>query len=227
MGGQRIFALCLFVATVAAAAPAVAQESPAVAVIDQREDVDQPPWRSFTANIGSCDYGVWQLSEQVGVGNRLGALQEDLASRVDPAAGVSSVIITRYDVFLNRAVDQRGFASSVAASAHGGVSTDGGPQRPSCERERMTVGWFDPAEATTPHSPLIIEIEATANGRGYVVRSTYSPDVELPSQCALFCRGGGRPRLQQPEQLAAFRAAMTKAHETLASEINAASSAAQ
>jgi hypothetical protein len=201
-----------------------ADEAPAVSIVDQRPTAEQHPWQSFTINIGSCDYGVWQLSEAVGVGDRLGALRNDLASRLDASTGLNSLIVTRYDVFLNRAVAQRGFAVGVAAASQGGYAAGGGPQRPSCERARMTHGWFDPSEVTTPYSPLIVEIAANANGRSYTVRSVYSPSLELSSQCNLCF---GRPLLHEPEQLAAFRAAMTKAHEALAAEINGDTAASQ
>lgn len=209
--------LGLGLALVFAVSGAMAQEPRTLSVVDQRPVGEQRAWRHFTLSPFSCIFAVWQLSEDVGFGDRLGALREDLSQNLDP--GIGEVTITRYDVFLNRAAADYANAVGVAAAAHGGYSSGAVVQSPRCSRERMSVGWFDPAEATSSHSPLIVEIDATANGQSFTARSAYFPTIDLPSTYYLPFRG--RPRLREPEQQAAFRAAMARAHEVLAAEINA------
>lgn len=217
---RRQFLLAIALALTLGSPRATAQDSLSLSVVDARAALGrQRAWRGLSAYVGSCNYGVYQLSESVGLGNRINTLRDDLAMRLDPRAEVSNLTITRYDVFLNRALVLKTEAMAMITPI--GQVVVGGPQRPSRERDRMTFGWFDPSEATTPNSPLIIEIAASTNGHDFAVRSVYSPDIELPSQSENPF-GFSHPNLQRAEQLAAFRAAMSKAHEALATEINSA-----
>src|SRR5262249_29441353 len=49
-----------------------------------------------------------------------------------------------------------------------------------CPKEKMKGGWFDYAELTEPHSPLIVEMQASLDGKEDPVRVLYSPARELP-----------------------------------------------
>jgi hypothetical protein len=48
-----------------------------------------------------------------------------------------------------------------------------------CAREKSEGGWYEPADLTTPYSPLISEFTGTCDGKPLTIRVVYSPEVDL------------------------------------------------
>ena len=84
-----------------------------------------------------------------------------------------------------------------------------GVPTPKCSREEMEAGWFDPADLTNAHSPLIVDIAVEVEGKTYEVYTAYSPDTEL------------RYKLGKPAMERNVKAALEKAHRILAEKIDA------
>jgi hypothetical protein len=130
-------------------------------------------------------------------------LRQELSERLGALAQGQTVTVNRYVIFHNRREATRG---SVFAGKSGLIPSAFKAAGDSCPEEKTTGGWFDPAETTTPFSPIIVQIEATMDGRTRSVRTVYSPSEEL--------YGFGEPAASE-----ALFAAMRKATEALAQEL--------
>lgn len=76
-----------------------------------------------------------------------------------------------------------------------------------CSNAETTAGWYGSSEITTPYSPIIVELNASLEGKQYVVRSIYSTSREFPGAFG------------EPEAAKALFEAMRKATSALANQL--------
>lgn len=170
----------------------------AVRVVDARPEREKTT-EHLSLWMGSCDYAVRRLGDEVTEPPRLVLLQQDLTERLGPRAHGQVVTVTRYVIHHNRRAQMK-----VAVLGGQGRLVVGGVRavRDSCPKEATTAGGFDAAETTTLFSPLIVEIEASTEGRTYAVRVVHSPREEFTA-------------FGEPDAAMALFAAMRKATNAL------------
>jgi hypothetical protein len=185
-------------------------------VTDQRAVISRKN-RLNSVWIWSCDFGVLSLgedgagSEKVG-SNRIPALETLLRERAGELAG-GNVEITRYWISFNGNAKMKGdsWGQALGGGALSTIVSDGKSRKASCVPEKMKSGWFGPGEITTPHTPLVVEIEGSFKGQRVSVRSVHSPERELIS-------GSGLKRLK-PEDMQWMREALLAANGKFAAAL--------
>jgi len=150
-------------------------------VIDARPPADQK--NGFLNDLAvDCDYGVYKLGDDRTDPPRMAYLHDYLVNLLGKQLHGKSLEVTRYTMYINR-------ASIWVAELR--AKSRGGPDLPDkvkpvmgsrCPPEKMHGGYYADSEVTTTFSPVIIEIEATYDGRKLRVRSVYSPTRELPAR---------------------------------------------
>jgi hypothetical protein len=166
------------VSTVASAADTPLEQSaaPLVMVVDVR-----PPIEKQTAQLSSwvwsCDNGVRRLGEEQETTPRLVVLGRDLSDALGSKFPNSTVTVSRYRVFFNASRIESGVASAAGGPADHVAAALLMPH--DCTEVQTSGGWYSPSEVRTSNSPLIVEINATLNGKAFAVRTVYAPDVEL------------------------------------------------
>lgn len=165
--------------------------------------------------VTSCDYSIRRLGDETTVPSRLALLHADLVRALGSSLNGKALTVTHYTVHYNNGVAMRGGVYAMApvpmnplAGAIQGATTALMKSFGSnCPKEKTTEGWFDAAENPGKHSPLIVEIGVTLDGRTYAVRSLHSPSQEF----------GGR--FGDPEPARELFEALRRAHAALADKI--------
>lgn len=187
-----------------ACGPAMAQDAPAVnfTVVDGRTEDDKKQ-KILSYSITSCSYAIQRLGDKK-TPNRIDVLREDLARIKGSALEGKSLNVSSYFIFFNNAAILRGMVYGSNGGIVSEVMKNYGVQ---CPKEKMKGGWFDYAELTEPHSPLIVELEASFDGQPHSVRVLYSPPRELPGN------------FKKPEDAEDLLVVMRQAAEALAAQL--------
>jgi hypothetical protein len=80
-----------------------------------------------------------------------------------------------------------------------------------CTKEETIGGWYSADEVTNDHAPVIIEIEASLDGKPVSARIVYSTEVEIIGAWGLF----GSPGKAQAALLVAMQQADAKLIEQI------------
>ena len=171
-------------------------------VIDQRADSDKST-EVLSYLVTSCDYAIRRLGDEVTTPSRLVLLQNDLARELGPVVEGKVLTVNRYTIHYNNSAVLRGAVYPGGAGAVGAVMKGIGSH---CPREKTSGGWYEASEVNGPHSPLIVEIEATFGSQSLDVRTVYTPDQEFS-------------RFGEPAAARALFGAMERAHTLLAASI--------
>lgn len=162
----------------AAAAQSASEDGPVI--VDHRPATDRlgsvhSKW------MGSCDVGISTIEEADAGRTYLAFLHDDLASLPgDPWSG-HQIIVSHYAAYENgkRQLKARAYTSAVGGGILGGLisnalagSTKDGE---SCAPGEIHGGWYAADEATSNVPPVVVEIEATVDGRPVKIHSVYSP----------------------------------------------------
>jgi hypothetical protein len=216
---------------IGATASAPAAPSGALAITDQRAP-EALRVREVPVGIAggfSCNLGVSQLGDARFAADRIARLENALAAAFPDRASGASLIVRRYDVYLNHSAETN---SQVVATGFGGGALAGAiapspdsasvqiTRRPRCERERMLGGWFERADLTNNMPPITVEIDVNVFGRDYTVNSAFSPDLDLFVVNAAY--DDEDPSLHRAAE-AVLQQAMEKANTRLIERIRAAS----
>jgi hypothetical protein len=199
----RLFALFLVLAPGAVPAEDVAG-TPAVnfTVADGRAEDDKKQ-KILSLMITSCSYAIQRVGDKK-TPNRIDTLREDLVRIKGASLEGKTLNVSSYNIFFNNAAILRG----MVYSQYGGIIPDLMKEKGAeCPKEKMKGGWFDYAELTEPHSPLIVEMEASFDGQPHSVRVLYAPPRELPGN------------FKKPEDAQDLLVVMRKAAEALAAQL--------
>lgn len=213
----------------ATASPPASQSG--VLTITEQRDPDATRLRPVPVGIAggfSCNLGVGQLGDTAYAADRIARLENALAAAFPNPPGGATVIVRRYDIYLNHSQETNSetmnaaFGGGVIAAAIAPMPNAAAPQitrRPRCERERMRGGWFDATDLTNNFPPVTVEIEANVFGQDYAVNSAYSPEINLLALSAEYA--GAEPSVRRATE-AVLQRAMDKANTRLVDVIRAA-----
>lgn len=186
----KLWALFLSIPVSGAPAIAASQEAPVPGASNFTFIDDRPLFerknKALSTMIWNCNFGVQNIGDEGIYKSHTGSGRvDDLAAKLSSALSESgrhhSITLKRHRLTFNSA--SASLADSVGAGLGGGVLApaiaDGKTRRPKCSKEKMTAGWFDPAEISNNNTPFIIEIDMIVDERPISIRKVYSPTFEL------------------------------------------------
>jgi hypothetical protein len=167
---------CLLLSNLAAAADA------AFTLVDARPDAEKTT-HTLSDSIWSCDFGVYALGDDLAREqptaprlDRIFGLKADLARGLGDRLGARTVTVDHYNLYLNLTASQAGIAP---AGPLGALSPKTQTREAKCPRDKMTAGWFDGAELSTPYPPYIVEIDVELDGQHHHVRTVVSTQKDV------------------------------------------------
>jgi len=186
-------------------------ESAGPDVVDKRPMSDREA-EIHSLWVSSCDYGVFTIPEDSAAETYMASLHDELAAvPSDPWSG-HQVVVTHYAAYLNnkKALKSRAVFAGVGGLL-GGLIANAVTKTPtggeSCAQNKMHGGWFAGSEVTTSFAPIIVELEATVDGKPFKVHSVYSPTVATS------------PKPKKPAERAQLDAAIKKADKAFVSAL--------
>lgn len=170
---------------------------------DERPETEkETEWMSLS--ITSCNYGIRQIGDNLMVPDRLTLLRNDLYKAIGKKLSGKTVLVKKYTIHLN---EQNALRGRVYSQYKGAIIDYMKTFGSGCKREEVAGGWFEPADVTTPYSPIIIEITVAIEGKKYSMRSVYSPEKEI------------EPAFGNPDSSSALFTAVQKASNQLVASI--------
>ncbi len=135
----------------------------------------------FTLWRLSCEFGVQDLGDELA--DRVGQLRHDIVQAYGSRMVGKTIVVDHYHLYLNeRSMEaQNSTATAVFGVFALGAGAKAKTTHPACTKDKMSEGWFDPSELTTPWSPFIVEMEVHLDGQGHLVHSVYSPPKNMPA----------------------------------------------
>jgi hypothetical protein len=197
------------------ALPATADDvsaSPGVSVADARK-ASELKTGTLSNWITSCDYGIRRLGDDGEGPPKLVLLKQDLDAALPAALAGKTLTISKYAVFVNVSAALRRGTYGSNPGIVGAVMSGMGSN---CSREGTTDGWYGATEVTSVFSPIVVEVEATLDGKAFSARIVYSPDYETEGEFGERFWSGGHFK---PEALAALTLALHRANAALAEQL--------
>ena len=171
--------LCLLLPAATLAAPA---PQPAFTLVDARPDAEKTT-HTLSDSIWSCDFGVYALGDDLAREqpaaprlDRIFGLKADLARGLGDRLGARTVTVDHYNLYLNLTASQSGVAPD---GPLGALSPKTQTREAKCPRDKMTAGWFDGAELSTPYPPYIVEMEVELDGQRHHIRTVVSTQKDV------------------------------------------------
>lgn len=150
------------------------QMSPSGVTLTDQRPADEEKQHTLSLAIWSCEYMVTRLSDKKMPVGRIRQLTTDLNTTLIGLRPDDIVIVKHYAVYMNEGAQVAAHAVAVATR---GILVGTAQSAPRCTRDKMTAGWFDPAEATTYRPPVIAEVTVNFRGKDYSARAAYSPAI--------------------------------------------------
>ncbi len=175
---------CLLLTPAGAATPPApgSAPTPAFTLVDARPDTEKAT-HTLSDSIWSCDFGVYALGDDLAREqprsprlDRIFGLKADLTRSLGERLAGRTVTIDHYNLYLNLAASQSGVAPH---GPLGALSSQTQTREAKCSRDKMTAGWFDGTELSTPYPPYIVEMEAELNGQHHKVRTVVSTQKDV------------------------------------------------
>ena len=189
-----------------------APASPGVTLVDARK-ANELKTETLSNWITSCDYGIRRLGDDGEGPPKLALLKQGLDAALPAPLAGKTLTISKYVVFVNVSAALRRGAYGSHPGVVGAVMSGMGSN---CSREGTTDGWYGATEVTSVFSPLVVEIEATLDGKAFSARIVYSPDYETEGEFGERIWSGGHFK---PEALAALTLALHRANAALAEQL--------
>jgi hypothetical protein len=171
-----ILCLLLPVANLASAA------EPAFTLVDARPDVEKTT-HTLSDSIWSCDFGVYALGDDLAREqpaaprlDRIVGLRADLARGLGDRLGARTITVDHYNLYLNLTASQSGVAPD---GPLGALAPQTQTREAKCSRDKMTAGWFDGSELSTPYPPYIVEMEVELDGQHHRIRTVISSQKDV------------------------------------------------
>lgn len=135
--------------------------------------------------IGSCDVGISTIEEADAGKPYLASLHDDLASLPgDPWSG-HQITVTHYAAYENgkRQLKAKSYNGGFGYGILGGLLSDAlagkAKDGETCAPADIHGGWYAAGEATSNVPPVVVEIEATVDGKPVKMHSVYSPAKQV------------------------------------------------
>ncbi|HZC16130.1 MAG TPA: hypothetical protein VE309_05165 [Caulobacteraceae bacterium] len=174
--------LLIFAGAVFGQAPTSPPPPTAFTLVDARPARERTTY-SLSESIWSCDFGVYQLGDDLAFErpasprlDRIAGLKADLARGLGARLAGRTLTVDHYDLYLNLTASQSGVAPNEPLGA---LAPKGQTREAKCPRDKMTAGWFDGAELSTPYPPYIIEMDVELDGEHYAVRTVVSTQKDI------------------------------------------------
>lgn len=180
-----------------------AENAAKLQIVDARPEKERST-EFISLSITNCDYGIRRLGDETPVPSRLVVLQSDLVRSLGTSAYGKVVTVAHYTIHSNSGAALR---ASVYGAKPGIIATVMEPIGSNCPKEKTSEGWYSADELNAPHSPIIIEIEASFEGQTHMIRSVYAPPVEFLG------------RFSEPVGTRALIEAINRAHAALSESI--------
>lgn len=158
-----------------------AQAQAQLQVADARP-AEQLKSKTYSRNLYDCKFGIKLITgDDRRPASRTEMLRADLEEAFGGRLAGKAVSVTDYRLVINYSTYAIRRGNEVAGGPIGKVMAATSDRRPKakCAPEKTPVGWFSSEELHTIHSPLIVYLAVTIDGRPYNVRVVYSPDMEL------------------------------------------------
>ena len=149
----------------------------------------------------SCELGIWSAGDDTTRPSRLEMLRQDIEHQLGDKVANSTLTVTRYRIFWNSS--RQMLDASRSRGLIGAILT------PDCTKDKTALGWYDPGEVTTFHSPIVIEIKASYKGKDYDARAVLSPEQEIAPP----------PGFRNTDTAPSVYMAIEKAHRTLIDQL--------
>ncbi len=170
--------LCLFLP----AANLTWAAAPALTLVDARPDAEKTT-HTLSDSIWSCDFGVYALGDDLARQqpaaprlDRIVGLKADLTRGLGDRLGARTITVDHYNLYLNLTASQSGVSPD---GPLGALSPQTQTREAKCSRDKMTAGWFDGSELSTPYPPYIVEMEVELDGRRHKVRTVVSTHKDV------------------------------------------------
>ena len=184
-----ILFLALAPANFVAAAGAIAtpETGPTFTLVDARPDTEKAT-HTLSDSIWSCDFGVYALGDDLAREqpaaprlDRIFGLKADLTRSLGDRLAARTVTVDHYNLYLNLAASQSGVSLGAAVGGPLGavLGSPAQTREAKCPRDKMTAGWFDGAELTTPYPPYIVEMEVEVEGQHHRIRTVISAQKDV------------------------------------------------
>jgi hypothetical protein len=169
-----------------AAGAAVAGTPPlpaAFTLIDARPAAERAT-QTLSESIWSCDFGVYRLGDDLASErpasprlDRIAGLKDDLSRGLGWRLAGRTLTVDHYNLYLNLAASQAGVPPD---GPLGGLMAPKEQTREAkCPRDKMTAGWFDGAELSTPYPPYIVEMDVELDGQHHKIRTVVSTQKDI------------------------------------------------
>jgi hypothetical protein len=165
------------------ASPSAATSAAAFTLVDARPANERTTY-ALSDSIWSCDFGVYQLGDDLAFErpadarlDRIAGLKMDLARGLGARLTGHTLTVDHYTLYLNLAASQAGVPPEGPLGALMASPTK--TREAKCPRDKMTAGWFDGAELSTPYPPYIIEIDVELDGQHHKVRTVVSSQKDI------------------------------------------------
>lgn len=135
-------------------------------VTDVRPDADKT-YEILSLFVTSCQYGIYQFADTRSNPPRMVLLRYDLEAALGSRLRNKTLIVNRYVMYMNKRAPLR---ATVNGMYQGIVPSALAAAGEGCTKEETGEGWFD-ASDTDAAGALIVEIQATMDGKTYKVRS--------------------------------------------------------
>lgn len=177
---SMVFCLLLTTAHADAAAPPAPEA--AFTLVDARPDAEKTT-HTLSDSIWSCDFGVYALGDDLVRQkpeaprlDRVAGLKDDLARGLGARLNGRTLTVDHYNLYLNLTASQSGVAPD---GPLGALSPKTQTRQAKCPRDKMTAGWFDGAELSTPYPPYIVEMEVELDGQHHHIRTVISSQKDV------------------------------------------------
>jgi len=130
--------------------------------------------------IIDCDFGVIALPDWT-FPDKAARLERDLYAAFGDRLVGHTIEIVKYRSFVNGSANLTAFTAGAVQGATGvsiGSSSVPKTLSPKCAREKMTGGWFDPADLKNSGRPYSMDVDIRVDGKTYSATFAVSPDKD-------------------------------------------------
>jgi hypothetical protein len=136
------------------------------AVTDARPDADKTA-EILSLWVTSCQYGIYRLADTRSNPTRMVLLRSDLEAALGNRLHNRTLVVNQYKMFINRRAPLRATVNGQFTGVVPAMLAEAGE---GCTKEQTGDAWFDKSD-TDAAAAIIIEVQATMDGKSYAVRS--------------------------------------------------------
>jgi hypothetical protein len=147
-------------------------------ILSDQRPPDEGKHEMMSRMPGSCGTGVVRLQDEVTKPSRVAILRQDLETALGAKMANKAIILSHYTIFYNThavVVGTNPFDNGLLGHALVQAMAGSG-----CFDDIVQPGSYMGSEVDGPHSPFVISIAITVDGKDYSQRTVYVPKENLP-----------------------------------------------